>query len=51
VIHLAGFAKAYGPFASPCLGQPISRAAGLGWLAATVWLDSSAVSMGRLKLR
>jgi hypothetical protein len=45
LIHLMGFAKAFGYTRLPQLTQPISREAGLLWLAATVLVVASAAMM------
>lgn len=43
LIHLMGFAKAYGLADLPQLTQPISRGWGLAWLAASALMTVSAV--------
>lgn len=45
LIHLMGFAKAFGYAALPQLTIPISRAMGLVWLAATLLLLAAAVAL------
>jgi hypothetical protein len=46
LIHLLGFAKAFGYADLPQLTQPISRAWGLAWLAAAVLVTTSAAMLG-----
>lgn len=46
LIHLMGFAKAFGVAQLPHLTQPISRAWGLAWLAAAALVTASAVMFG-----
>ena len=45
LIHLMGFAKAFGYADLPQLSQPISRPMGLSWLTAALMLLASAVLM------
>lgn len=46
LIHVLGFAKAFGYADLPQLAQPISRGWGLAWLAAAVFVTSSAAMLG-----
>ena len=46
VIHLMGFAKAFGYAELPQLTQPISRAAGVAWLSAAALVIASAAMFG-----
>lgn len=45
LVHLMGFAKAYGYAGLPQLTQPISRPMGLMWLAAALLVIASGVTM------
>lgn len=45
LIHLMGFAKAFGLAALPALTQPISRAMGVVWLSAAILTIGTGVAM------
>lgn len=44
LLHLLGFVKAFGLMALPGLARPVSRVAGLGWLAAAALLLATAAA-------
>ena len=46
LIHLMGFAKAFGYAELPQLTQPIARPMGVVWLAASMLMVATAVSIG-----